>query len=223
MLRRKKEDVLKELPAKQRFSVPFELPNGIGILQDDLDGMPVIEQINLMKRMTAKAKLPQAIEWLEDMIESGNKIVAFAIHHEIIDSIMSKFPGAAVKLDGRDSQEQRNISVDRFQNDDSVRLFIGNIRAAGVGITLTKAAHAVFIELDWVPGSHIQAEDRIHRIGQTESVTCWYLLAADTIEEDIFDLLYRKKQVIDSVLDGKQSEDESIIGALAKKYCGGKK
>lgn len=222
MLRRKKTDVLKELPEKQRFLIPFEIDlcsSYFSVLNSDFS--IAIERLQSLKREAARSKLKQAIEWISEQIDSGNKIICFAIHHDIIDSIFSHFRDISVKLDGRDNQKSRDDSVQRFQNDDSCRLFVGNIKAAGVGITLTASSNVVFAEFDWVPGVNIQAEDRAHRIGQTDSVTCWYLVADGTIEEDIFDLLNKKKMVLDSVLDGDNIEEieKGIFWDLANKYC----
>lgn len=220
MLRRKKEDVLKELPPKQRFLVPIEIKNDseyYDVLNSDFD--VEIERLQKLKRTAAISKFEKAIEWLSEQIDSGNKIVVFAMHHDLIDRIASRFSSICVKFDGRDSQKCREESVVKFQTDESCRLFVGNVKAAGVGITLTAASNVVFFEFDWVPGVNIQAEDRIHRIGQNESATCWYLVADGTIEEDIFSLLNSKKAVLDSILDGDDVSDKKLFWELAKKYC----
>lgn len=223
MLRRKKCDVLKELPDKQRFLVPIDIDKTseyFSILESPNNSI-AIEKLQSLKREAARAKLDQAIDWISQQIDGGNKIVCFAIHHDITDKICERFRDICVRFDGRDSQKERDKSVDRFQNDTSCRLFVGNIKAAGVGITLTVSSNVVFVECDWVPGVNIQAEDRVHRIGQKEPVTCWYLVADGTIEEDIFETLNSKKMVLDAVLDGDNMEkaEKSIFWDLAKKYC----
>jgi SWI/SNF-related matrix-associated actin-dependent regulator 1 of chromatin subfamily A len=114
--------------------------------------------------------------------------------------------------------EQRHKVVNEFQSNPNVKLFVGNIQAAGVGLTLTAASNVAFMELPWTPGELVQAEDRCHRIGQKDSVTVHYLLAADTIEYDIAELLDAKKKVLDAVLDGRDTPDESLLTELMKRY-----
>ena len=105
---------------------------------------------------------------------------------------------------------------------DKDNLFVGNIQAAGVGLTLTAASNTCFLELPWSPAIVLQAEDRCHRIGQTaESVTAWYLLAADTMDEEIMQLIDAKLKVITKVMDGQDVEDESLVSELLKKYTKG--
>lgn len=235
MIRRKKEEVLKDLPPKIRTVVPMELDNQqeynaaeadlIGWLRTNFGNnkaekaqqAEALTRIGELKRLAVRGKLNQCIEWIEDFLESGEKLVVFAVHKFVIDALMEKFTGKAVKIDG--SVSNRQAPVDAFQNDESIRLFVGNIQAAGVGITLTKASNTCFLELSWAPGTHDQAEDRVHRIGQTaESVTAWYLLAAGTMEEEIAELIDAKRKVVTKVLDGQDVDEESMLSELMKKY-----
>jgi len=272
MIRRKKVDVLKDLPEKQIIKVPFEINNRIEYDQAETEfveflkkkfntenlteeileelkqfakrndievseelttdeirlikehkferiaSAPVLAQIELLKQLAVKGKIDQIIEWIENFLESGEKLVVFAVHKKVVSQLMEKFKHIAVKVDGSVSQKQRQEAVDKFQKDVKTRLFIGNIKAAGVGITLTAASNAAIIEFPWSPGELNQAADRIHRITQTKQVTIWNLVGESTIEEKIITLLKKKEKVITKILDGKQYEDQSILMDLFKSY-----
>lgn len=242
MVRRTKAEVLPDLPSKIRSVLPLDLENrseydaaardllewieeNEGVEAADRAGMAeTLVKFEKLKQLAVRGKMKEALQWIHDFIESGEKLVVFATHHETIDMVMKEFGDIAVKLDGRDSQNKKQEAVDKFQTDDSIRIFVGNIKAAGVGITLTKSSNTCFLELGWTPGEHDQAEDRVHRIGQeADSVTAWYLLATNSIEEDIADLLDQKRKTLDAVLDGKVSADESLLTELLNKFKGGKK
>lgn len=124
----------------------------------------------------------------------------------------------AVKIDGRDSATARQKSIDSFQEDPSVRLFVGNIKAAGVAITLTAASNVAIVELPWTPGDLVQAEDRCHRIGAKDNVTVHFLLAQNSIEEKLAAMLDEKAQVISAVLDGEDIPQESMLTELMNQY-----
>jgi SWI/SNF-related matrix-associated actin-dependent regulator 1 of chromatin subfamily A len=129
---------------------------------------------------------------------------------------MEEFKGIAVKIDGSVTVDERNKAVEAFQQDERIRLFVGNIKAAGVGLTLTAASNVAFIEYPWTPGELKQAEDRCHRIGQKNSVNIHHLVAYHTIEGEIVDLLDKKTKVLDAVLDGHETQEESLLSSLIK-------
>ena len=235
MLRRKKSDVLSELPAKQRAIVPMEITNYkeyqkvekdfIGWVQETrgkeaakkASNAEMLAQIEALKQAAIKGKMKASINWIKDFLEVDGKLVVFCTHRSTVDILMEEFGNIAVKVDG--STQDKQAAVDTFQDDDSIRLFVGNIKAAGTGITLTAASNVVFLELGWSPGDHDQAEDRIHRIGQeADAITAWYLLAQNTIEEEIAQMLDKKRKILDQVLDGKQPDQESLLTELIKKY-----
>jgi SNF2 family DNA or RNA helicase len=238
MIRRRKDQVLTELPAKTRSHLPMELGNRERKQYDKADANLIawlkenkgdeaaekasnaeaLTRIEHLKQLAAKGKMKQAIDWIRDFIEVDGKLVVFATHKDTIAVLMDEFRDVAVKVDGSVSGEARQNAVDKFQNDDSVRLFIGNIRAAGVGITLTAASNVAFVELPWTPGELDQAEDRCHRIGQKDAVNVYYLLAEGTIEEEIAELLDNKRQVLDSILDGKLTDETSLLKALMERH-----
>ena len=156
--------------------------------------------------------------WIQNFLETDEKLVVFCTHKFVIEELMEEFKEIAVKIDGSVTGENRQKAVDEFQTNDKIRLFVGNVQAAGVGITLTAASNLVFIELGWSPMMHDQAEDRIHRIGQKNSVMIYYLLAANTIEEKIAKLLDSKRKVVDAILDGVETEQASLLSELMKIY-----
>lgn len=213
MVRRTKVEVLTELPPKRRIKVLLPISNrryydeALSEFrewrrdEEKLEYRNVLEWIETLKQHCTKGKLEAAKLWVKEFIETGNKLVLFCTHQISIDFFMKEFGDCAVKIDGSTSQAERERAVYDFQNDDNTRLFIGNIKAAGVGITLTTASNVAFLEMDWTPALHDQAEDRCNRIGQKNSVNCYYLLAENTLDEDICRMLEQKREVIDQVLN----------------------
>jgi len=239
MIRRRKEDVLKDLPAKRRNVVPMDINNRqvYDAAEEDLISWlkekfgkgkaekaaqaEALARFSYLKQLAAEGALPMQIQWIKDSLDGNGKLVLFAVHHATIDKLTEELRHYnPVVVDGRVSIEKRQEAVDRFQNDPECRLFIGNIKAAGVGLTLTASSNTVFCELGWTPGEHDQAEDRVHRIGQTESVNAWYLVAAGTIMEEIAGILDTKRLVLDAVLDGKETAEESMLQALLNNRIG---
>ena len=236
MLRRKKEDVLPELPNKMRSYIPMELDNEkeyqfaesnfIAFVRgrkgkeaaEKASNAQALTEIEALKQLAVQGKMKQAIGWIQNYLDVGGKLVVFAVHKFVIDRLMEEFGTIAVKIDGSVTGKNRQRAVDAFQTDPAIRLFVGNIKAAGVGITLTASSNVAFLELPWTPGDVVQAEDRVHRIGQSNNVCINYLLAADTIEERIAELIDSKRKVLDAVLDGKETEDISLLSELMKEY-----
>mgnify|MGYP001353069596 FL=1 len=177
-----------------------------------------IAKVEVLKQVAVKGKLNQVKEWIRDFLATDGKLVVFAIHRFVIDELMKEFKDIAVKVDGSVTGANRDKAVQAFQNDDNIRLFIGNINAAGVGLTLTAASSVAFIELPWSPALLDQAEDRCHRIGQKDTVNIYYLLGVDTIEERIVKMLDSKRKILDTVLDGKTTSPESLLSELIKSY-----
>ena len=237
MVRRLKKDVLKDLPPKTRTVLPVEinLSDYKKAEQDFLsyvarlrgataaekrdsraEGLAKVERL---KQAAAVGKIGEAIDWIQDYLESGRKLVVFAIHKFILDILEKKFKKICVRVDGSTAQSQRQVCVDAFQSNDDIKLFLGNIKAAGVGLTLTAASDTLTLELGWTPGTHDQAEDRVHRIGQeADSVNAYYLIAKDTIEEDIAELLDAKRDVLSNVMDGKSARQGELLTVLMERY-----
>lgn len=236
MLRRLKKDVLTDLPDKTRSFLPLELSNTKEYRKAEKDfiqwvretkgdsaarrakSAEALARIEALKQLSVKGKMGQAIEWIKDFVEVDGKLVVFTTHTATIDTLMQEFTDVAVRVDGSVAGEDREKAVQRFQNDETCRLFVGNIRAAGVGLTLTAASNVAILELPWTPGDLVQAEDRCHRIGQKNAVNIHYLLASGTIEENIARMLDNKRQILDAVLDGKKTESENLLSELMKEY-----
>lgn len=224
MIRRTKDQVLEELPDKTRSLIPIEISNRkeYNRVEDEFlkwveeqkgkaaaaraSKVEQIAKIEYLKQVAAKGKLHEAINWILGFLHNDEKLVVFATHKEVIDTVFKAFDGTAVKIDGSTPVDKRQDIVEQFQTDPKIRLFVGNIQAAGVGLTLTAASNVAFLELGWTPALHDQAEDRCHRIGQKDAVNIYYLLAEETIDEKIAELLEAKREVVDAVM----SEQKTI-------------
>ncbi|HYB26216.1 MAG TPA: DEAD/DEAH box helicase [Solirubrobacteraceae bacterium] len=243
-VRRLKADVLPQLPAKTRAVVPVELDNEpeYRLAEEDviawLHSQPLdlseldarvaaalraerLVRLNALKLLAARGKLHAALHWIHDFLSSGEPLVVFARHREIQRAVVERFPHALHVL-GEDSRRGRDQAVQAFQQADGEgsQLIVCSIEVAGQGITLTRASNVAFLELDWTPAKHDQAEDRCHRIGQQDAVNATYLLAADTIDETIAELLERKRAVIGAVTDGREEDERGVIDALVAKLRG---
>ncbi|MEA2310471.1 MAG: SWI/SNF-related matrix-associated actin-dependent regulator of chromatin subfamily A-like protein 1, partial [Solirubrobacteraceae bacterium] len=220
-VRRLKSDVLPQLPAKRQVVVPVALDNArdYKLAQEDviawLREQPLdlremeakvaaalraerLAQLNALKRLAARGKAGAALAWIEDFMASDEPLVVFAGHREVQELLLDRFPDALHIL-GRDSIEQREAAVHAFQEPGGPQLLVCATRVGGQGITLTRASNVAFLDLEWTPAMHDQAEDRCHRIGQHDAVTAWYLLAADTIDETMIELISRKRGIVGAV------------------------
>ncbi len=159
-----------------------------------------------VRQLIANEKVKHTIEFCEDIIEQGKKVIIFCNFTESLDKIHQHFGKKAVKLDGSMSKIQKQDSVDRFQNDEKIMVFVSNLKAGGVGITLTAAEVVVMNDLSFVPSDHSQAEDRAYRYGQKSNVLVYYPLFENTIEGQIYDILNRKKQIFRTVMGDNMDE-----------------
>jgi len=175
-------------------------------------------RIEALKQLAARGKLEAVQEWVESFLETDQKLVLFAWHKEIVQTLAERF--SAPSITGETPVEQRQAAVDRFQTDPSCRLIVCNVQAGGVGITLTAASNVAFVELGWNPATHDQAEDRCHRIGQTDQVTAWYLLAENTIDQQIQTLIEEKRSVVNAATEGTgEARDAGILSELVKRLA----
>ena len=213
VLRRTKQQVLLQLPSKQKQAIILAPFKGIKLNSSLFSDFKEIENMEEFKyesdehiatyrKQLGLSKVSEAIEHIENILNDGiEKLVVFACHREVLDQLFKKFEKIAVKIDGSTSNEQRFLNVEKFQNDPGIKLFFGNIKAAGAGITLTAANHALFVEVDWNPANMQQAEDRIHRIGQSKNVLIQYLVNYQSLDHRIVQINIDKKDTQQKSLD----------------------
>ena len=212
ILRRKKEEVL-DLPDKLVTPVYLELQNTDGyknvweeyLSKRKLEGkkgnpMRELVEMTLLRTFIAMETVPYTIEKTEEALELGKKTIIFCNFNNEMDSFIRHFGDKCVCLRGGMTDKQKQLAVDRFQEDENCMVFIGQIKAAGVGITLNAAEIVIMNSLDWVPGNHEQAEDRAYRIGQNKTVNIYYMLIDDTIDTLIWNILTEKKKIIDTII-----------------------
>ncbi len=170
-----------------------------------------------VRQVIAEEKVSQTIELAENILEQGKKVIIFSNFTEPLKRIHEHFGKMSVYLDGSTTKPARQKGVDDFQDNDKVKVFCGNIKAAGVGITLTSAEVVIFNDLSFVPSDHSQAEDRAYRYGQKNSVLVYYPLFENTIEGAIYDILIRKKGIFETVMGDnldKGSVAELILNSI---------
>jgi SWI/SNF-related matrix-associated actin-dependent regulator 1 of chromatin subfamily A len=182
-----------------------------------------LAQLGLLQRLAARGKLAAALAWIDDFLASGEPLVVFARHVEVQQAVVDRFGSrGAVHLLGSDSTDARQKAIDAFQSESGPQLIVCATRVAAQGITLTRASNVCFLELEWTPAMHDQAEDRCHRIGQHDAVTAWYLLAADTIDETMSRLIQRKRATIAAVTDGRTLDGDGLVDAVVRELRDGK-
>jgi SWI/SNF-related matrix-associated actin-dependent regulator 1 of chromatin subfamily A len=221
VLRRMKIDIL-DLPEKIVTPVFVELTSKMydeeleeftRISNDKKDNETISVTLNrLMKirQLIAYEKVPYTCEIIDKCLDQGKKVIVFTNFTMSLDMLHEKYKKNSVILNGSMSKEKKQESVDRFQNEDKVKIFISNIVAGGVGITLTAGEVVVMNDLSFVPAHHSQAEDRAYRYGQKNSVLVYYPVFENTVEKIIYNILQKKKGVIDQVMgDGEYSESFS--------------
>ena len=219
ILRRLKEDVL-DLPDKIITPIYLRLKskdyeNLMGEYFDWYENKSeessslTVQFSKLMKvrKVIADEKINNTIEIAENIIEQGKKVIIFTNFTETLQLLHNHFGKSSVYLDGSCSKVQRQFAVDQFQENDKIKVFIGNLKAAGVGITLTAAEACIMNDLSFVPAEHAQAEDRAYRYGQKNNVLVYYPLFENTIEGAIYDILSRKKKIINTVMGDTPNDD----------------
>jgi SWI/SNF-related matrix-associated actin-dependent regulator 1 of chromatin subfamily A len=233
-LRRLKKDVLKDLPPKTYTNMPIELTDAEykeyeqilkSFKKEDKDGKSVEEsylaKIAKLKLFTGRCKLKRAIDYIQDIIDGGEKVVIMSDLQELAEEVHKLFPKISVLHTGSMNENDKFESYQNFQNNKDIKVFSGMIMASGVGISLTEASRLIFLGFGWTPGDMEQAEDRIHRASTThDNIQIITLYCVGTTDEDIMELLEEKSAVVQKVLDNNiskkdiKSADESIFKSL---------
>lgn len=238
-LRRLKRDVLKELPPKTYLEIPIELDDKEyaeyqklekEVKKEIVNGKEIekkesyLSKIHKLKMFTGRIKVKKTKELIEDIVESGEKVVIVSDYIELAKEIANQFEGISVLHTGEMSDVEKQASVDKFQEDNNIKVFSGMILASGVGITLTAASKLLVIGFPWTPADLEQIHDRIHRAGATsDTIEIITPYCQDTIDEDIMELLDDKSYIVTKTLDNKEFRkestkvDESIFKNLLKR------
>jgi SNF2 family DNA or RNA helicase len=170
-----------------------------------------------VRQVIAEEKIKDTIELAENILEQDKKVIIFTNFTETLNRIADHFGKQAVKLDGSTPKPQRQYAVDQFQDNEKIKVFVGNVKAAGVGITLTAAEAVIINDLSFVPGDLAQAEDRAYRYGQKNSVSVYYPIFDNSIEAIIYDMVNQKKQNIGTVMGDNMDERGDFIGEIMNK------
>lgn len=229
--RRQKKDVLKWLPDKTRSYLVTDIDNKkeyqeaekdvIKYLRDfknaDDDKIQrairgeVMVKMGILKQISAKGKIKSAIDIIHNTIDGGEKLIVFCFLKQVVRELKEEFP-KAVTVTGDDDDKGKQRSVDSFQTDDSCKLIILNYRSGGTGLTLTAASNVLFVEFPWTYSDCCQAEDRAHRNGQKNAVTCTYLLGKETIDEYMYNIIQTKKDIANGVTGTVDNVEEKKVG-----------
>ena len=220
MIRREKAKVLPQLPDKTCVDLYVDISNApeYGLAAADLAEylrqytectdweirrkmrMEALVRFMTLRQLATLGKVAQAVDFIRTFLDSGKKLIVFCSLHEVVDALCKAFP-RAVTVTGRDSAASKQAAVDSFQNNPDVQLIVCSIKAAGVGLTLTASSNVAFVELPWTFCDCQQCEDRAHRIGQKDNVTCYYLLGRGTIDQTIYSLIHKKKSIAAEIMN----------------------
>jgi SNF2 family DNA or RNA helicase len=173
-------------------------------------------KLTKVRQVIANEKITQTIEIAENILEQDKKVIIFCNFTDSLNRIVEHFGKSAVKIDGSCSKEQRQYSVDEFQTNPKIKVFVGNLKSASVGITLTAAEAVIMNDLSFLPSDHAQAEDRAYRYGQKSNVLVYYPIFENTVEGVIYDIINAKKQVIATVMGDNQNSADTAEEILQK-------
>ena len=203
--RKAEKDIIKYLQERAR-EIALEMgqsPHSAAVIAKiKAESNEHLVRLSVLRRLSAKAKMPVIEEWVQSRIDDGKKVVIAAHHREIVDELSRKFGG--LKIQGGMSVEEVEEHKKKFQTlpVSEAPVIVLSIQAAKTGHTLTSAQDVLFVELPWTPADVDQTYSRCHRIGQMGSVTATYILASKTIDEEIYSLIERKRGVVNAAVDG---------------------
>ena len=217
MIRRLKSEVLKDLPPKIRSIIPMKVNAADRKIYTDIDNeleaailngeKNALNKLEALKQASFKAKINSMIQWIKDYLEIDEKLVVFIWHQEAAAILEKEFKDIAVSITGDTPSNKRDAIKEEFQTNPKIRLFIGQIKSAGVGLTLTKSKAVAFLEFGTTAPGMEQAEDRVHRIGQeADSVLAYYLIMENSIDEQIMEVLNRRNKDLKQVLNNKEED-----------------
>jgi len=228
ILRRLKEDVL-DLPDKIITPIYLSLKSAeyeevMGEYYNWYDKKPEesksltvqFTKLTKVRQVIADEKISHTIDFAENILEQGKKVIIFCNFTESLNKIAEHFGKIAVKLNGSMSKAEKQYSVDQFQENDKIKVFVGNIKASGVGITLTAAEVVIFNDLSFLPSDHAQAEDRSYRYGQKNNVLVYYPIFENTLEVAIYEIINRKKKIIATVMGDNQNTADAAEEIMKK-------
>ncbi len=218
MLRRKKSDVLKELKDKVRYKETIDADetyykNELNKIWSKLEEEQKNAETEFNKlasyqraiqserQAAGVAKLHHVTDFVKNIMEIEESVVVFCHHkyiHKLLHESLQEFKPSSII--GGQNDKIRQDNIDRFQNGDT-KLMVAGLRAGSMGINLTRAKYVIFAELDWSPAIHRQAEDRLHRIGQKNTVFAYYLIGKRTLDEHVANILVDKSYEIDAIMD----------------------
>jgi SNF2 family DNA or RNA helicase len=178
-------------------------------------------ELSVLRRWVAEKKLKHTKELINNSLETDKKVIVFTDYTAVVDTLREEYKDICVVVNGETSQKDRQKAVEDFQNNPSVKLFIGNTVAAGVGLTLTAAEVVIVNDLNWTPANVDQSLDRAFRIGQTKDVICYFPLFDDTIDTIVYEVLDKKRDIINMAIDGvidNKGVIEEVIDRLDEKF-----
>ena len=168
--------------------------------KEDIEKYRSITEGIMLRQWLAKSMTNKTIKLAEKCIKLGHKVVIFCSFDEELNTIRKHFGNLCVYHNGKLSMKKKNEAVESFQNDPNIKVFIGNIHSAGVGLTLVSGRVAIFNSFSWVSGENQQAEDRIHRLNQKNNVTIYYQVYSNTFYKEMFEKVRGKQEIIDNII-----------------------
>ncbi|GMR23603.1 MAG: hypothetical protein BMS9Abin37_2046 [Acidobacteriota bacterium] len=233
MVRRKKSEVLKDLPPKiYSYHMVEKLENMkeysaaekkliVALQAGKISATRSNESLMELKRLCAMGKVKAAIDRLDACKDEGRKALIFCSYLEPLRQLHRHYSGSSVMIQGSNTTQQRQGAVDSFQNNRFVLFAFCSTMAASQGINMTAAGTVFFIDLPWTPAAKMQAEDRAHRIGQTRGLEVVNVLAQNSIDERLVRILQSKAFIINQAVDGGDAapqEEKHVMRELRDSY-----